>query len=262
MGLSKNDSLSFRMSGLAALALAAGLQGLDAAQAVPAIRHPQLDNWIADAMTVWGVNRTVPKSWGVEVIPVRYYHRLDYAVAGSTTNFQFFNVAETPYITNFPGASGLQNNFALMIDSIGIDFEPGVSAAGAFAATPSAYMATTAPLEHAEVARRVFNSGRVIMSIDSRKYVDCGPLKHFSIGAGVELSGVHCNNTAAPTINGAINANNGAPFAGNRGYQFSRPIPLLPGQKPDFTAAFQTAIPVSTASTIRAEMVGYLFRFA
>jgi hypothetical protein len=56
--------------------------------------------------------------------------------------------------------------------------------------------------------------------------------------------------------------NNGSPFSANRGFNFQRPIPILPGDRPTLSVSFQTAVPIPIASTLRAQMFGYLFRFA
>lgn len=264
-----SPALSGLLAGLAAIGLTgqnalASLRG-ELGSFVPAIRHPNLDNWIGDAMTRYANTRQVPTTFGVEILPVCYYHRLDYAAAGTTNLLTFFNASESDFITNFPGGSGLQNNWGFMLDSIGVDIELGITAAGTYAATPLAYtttdLASAGPVSDAEALRRIYKGGRLSLIVDSKQLVNAASLQNFSTGAGPEIQAAAI--TTATTKTGATsNVNNGSAFAANRGWTFARPIPILPGQKPDFKIAWQTAVPVSAASTVRAEMRGYLFRFA
>jgi hypothetical protein len=243
-----------------------GLAGLGSY--VPAIRSGQLDNWIADAMTAFAIDGRTPKTFGVEAIPTVYYHRLDYAVAGFTAAVNFFNVATADFVTNFEGSSGLAPNYGFMLQSIGIDLERGLTVGGTYAATPTNATSIIADVDNSiislEATRRVFDAGRAIFRIQQKTYCDVYGLKHFSIGAGASIEGFASDTTTAGAAQrrAVASVNNGAPFSANRGYTFQRPIPILPGDRPALSVSFQTAIPIPIASTLRAQMFGYLFRFA
>lgn len=245
------------------------IQGLGRlGSAVPKITSQQLDAWISDAMTNYALTKNAPKTFGVEAVPITFFHRIDYPVAGFTAPTNFFQAAVAEFVTNFDGAAGLAPNYGFILDSLGVDVERGVTAAGVHAATPTNTTTVIADVDNAvisgEAIRRILDGGRLKFSVGSKEYIDMYGLKHFSCGNGIEVSGFASDSTTAGAAQRRIvqHVNNGSAFSANKGYQFPRGIPILPGDRPKVALSFQSAIPIPIASVIRCQMTGVLFRFA
>jgi len=192
----------------------------------------------------------------------RFYHRVLYPTAGAL-NFTFFNVAKTPFITNFTQAAQLPANYGLALKGVSLSIKAGITlatgaplaAGAAFVGTPAA---TSTALILAEALRLAHENATVSMWIGDKKLIDdVYGLDAFQPGRG--LSGLasaggtgHASNFAS-----AAYVTNGAPFAANQ-MQFETPYPIAGGQPIRLEVSYQALIPLPCDAVITAELIGQL----
>lgn len=189
------------------------------------------------------------------VRPVRFWHRLAYAAAGSLT-FQFFNVAKTRFVTNFPQASQLPANYGLALQGITLMVDSGIDLAGARVAAGAQAVATTlAAFTLAEELRTIHNNGVVRFKVNDRDVIpETYGLTAFPAGKGVDVAAAASSTATAASVGVVAN---GSPFWANRQLMDS-PFPIAGGQNIEFTVEYQSLLTLTGGGVITAEMVGLL----
>jgi hypothetical protein len=188
----------------------------------------------------------------------RYWHRVAYGSAGTAGTISFFNVAKTPYVTNFPQAASLPANFAFMLSSICFKLYQGIDITGARVAGGAASSVSSgAPLTLAEEMRTILENGVVNFAISDRPVLDnIYGLDAFPSGRGIDVQPTIAT-TAGTTTTGAAISNNGAPLWANR-MTWGTPYPILAGQSLRLDVTWQNALSMTGGGVLMAELVGDL----
>lgn len=195
---------------------------------------------------------------GVIVRPVRFYHRVAIsATAANNALFTFFNTAKQNGVTNFPQANGLPANFGLALQAVAFDIEQGVTIAGAAAATGAVASNSANQSDVAEQVRLLYKNAIVNLAVGDKPIIDNWyGLDAFPSGRSLQIDGALAT-TATTTTTSIAAVQNGAPLNANLGY-FNTPFPIMSGQQLQFTAAYQTGLPLTGGGVLKAELIGLL----
>lgn len=192
----------------------------------------------------------------------RFYHRLNYPTAGAL-NFTFFNVAKTPFITNFPQAAQLPANYGFALKGVAFSIKAGITiATGAPLPAGASFVgtlaATSTPLILAEALRLAQENSQVSMWVNDKKIIDdVYGLDCFQPGRGLDGLTAACGAGSGATVVSAAYLNNGAPFAANQ-MMFETPYPIAGGQGVRLEVNYQALIPLPCDAVITAELIGQL----
>lgn len=195
--------------------------------------------------------------------PAQFFHRVDLATGGFTSE-TFFNVAESEYVTNWPGGSGLAEENALWMTHFGFNIEHAHDVAYAAIAGARLIAGTTAAgsvtMDQVEDVRGLVQAGRVVGTIGSRTFVDGHGLENYPLGIGVVTPGALAyedTNTTAIGNQQAFSFSIGAPELSNK-YALRYPIAALPGKTLRVRVTMDTAITVAAAVVLVCQVEGIL----
>lgn len=226
--------------------------------------HPNMQSFLFQAATDLLSGKTPARSNQYRVTNKVFHHHLVYPAAGQTTTFKFFNVQPDDIVSNWPG-NGLAPNQFFRLDKISIDIEPDGTPAGGYttgtlegytsvaAASTAAAYALSPALADAARKCRILKNGNVRFAVQNERLINEYGLMNFPLGVGPEISAVGglVGTLTAPAAssNGFGNVNNGSPNSAN-GKWFPGGYPIWPGETIAGEIAFNTALPLGTASRI------------
>lgn len=232
--------------------------------------HPNMQSFLYQAAEDLLAGKTPKKSNQYRVTNKVFHHHLVYPAAGQTTTFKFFNVQPDDVVSNWPG-NGLAPNQFFRLDKIAIDVEPDGTPSGGYttvalkdyltiatASTAATYDLSPALSDTVRKAR-ILKNGNVRFAVQNERLINEYGLMNFPLGVGPEVSGIGgvFGTVTAPAVSSAGfgNVNNGSPNSGN-GKWFPGGYPIWPGETIAGEIAFNSALPLGTASRISMFLVG------
>lgn len=191
---------------------------------------------------------------GLNVRDAIFYHRLAYASAGSTTQFQFFAVNESRGVCNLPGgAQGLPTDFIFLLEGIGFHVDSTQQIDDTAATTsPFASGAATAASVAANTIR-ILNSGIVNAKVgDMELAKDVRGLRNFPSGSATTA---FVSPLATDTFGHVVN---GGSDQLSRGFRFTYPKVVYPNKPIRVYVDFPTAVSLGVVGVLECQLFGQL----
>lgn len=198
----------------------------------------------------------LPNDPAVTTKLVSFYHRQVYAAAGAAS-FTFFNTAKTKYVTNLPVANQIPGGHIFFARALRVRIIPNETFATSAAATAAAtYVAAITPLTNAQELLQIYHNGYFEFRINSKPFADGYGLEKLGAGSSAAIQGAA--STSQTTVDRSItNVMNGDARYDN-GWLFTPSLIIPEGLTFEMSLEFQTALPLTGAGTIQADLDGVL----
>lgn len=192
-----------------------------------------------------------------------FYHRQNYATAGTSSIKFFSNVAPEDHICNLPTQGMLGAETFFRLEAVRFKVETGVTSAAnparvAAGAQATSGATTNTVLPMIEELRTILQQGLVFLRVGDRKVVDgVHGMDRFPQGTGVDAVAAIATNSATTLATHMALLANGQPHVGNA-FILNPKFALLPQKPIDLELRFQALMTVTTQFVLKAELEGTL----
>ncbi len=186
----------------------------------------------------------------------QFFHRINIPAGGFLQDTFFDGSSSDPFVTNWPGPNGLENDKFFWMTHMGfwVEFGTDVDYAAVSNAAMLSRSAATPQYADIESIRKFIGLGQVKGLVGQRTFIDGHSLAMFPSGCMPELqSSVSTTVTTMENAAAVINLGSGGP---ENAYKFKWPVPIIPQKRVNVNLTHKATFTPSKAFVVGCMLYG------